>query len=31
MSNGDNWEWVPHNSVDKQKSYKESVWAKNRK
>ena len=31
MSNSDNWEWVPHNSVDNPKSYKESVWAKNRK
>ena len=31
MSNSDNWEWVPHNSVDNPESYKESVWAKNRK
>jgi len=29
MSN--NWEWVPHETIDKPKSYKESVWARNKK
>ena len=28
---GNDWVWVPHESEDKPKSYKESVWAQNKK
>jgi diadenosine tetraphosphate (Ap4A) HIT family hydrolase len=31
MSNGDNWEWVPHESEDRPKTYKDSAWFKNAK